>query len=160
MSSRRDGAAAAFDKAVELLARRPHFAAELRRKLAARGFETAEIEAALERVAGLGYLDERRLAEQEATRLRERKGLSRAGVAAALGRKGADADAIAAATSGLDAEAELAGARAAARRWLAGHRPDRAALARHLERKGWGGHVIFSVLKELVPESTDGPEPG
>lgn len=148
----------ALDRATALLAARPHFAAELRRKLAARGYDGEEIEVALGRLASLGYLDDDALAAGEAARLRDRKGLSRSGVAAELARKGVDRGAVAAAVAGVSPDQELATARAAAERWLAGRRGDGAALARHLARKGYAGHVIFRVLKDLkvdAPAGTD-----
>jgi regulatory protein len=139
----------AFDRATTLLAARPHFAAELRRKLAARGYEDGEIEEALARLTELGYLDDEALASTEARRLRDRKGLSRAGVLAELARKGVGRGAAAGAVADVSPGDELAIARAAAERWLAGGRRDGAALARHLARKGHPGHVIFRVLKDL-----------
>ena len=58
----------AMDAALNLLARRDHSSAELSRKLTARGFPAEEIEAVLSRLHGLCYLDDRRYAEQWATR--------------------------------------------------------------------------------------------
>ncbi|HSL19068.1 MAG TPA: regulatory protein RecX [Methylomirabilota bacterium] len=52
----------AYDKALKLLARRDHFRAELAEKLRTRGFSDGDIEAALDRLAGLGLLDDERLA--------------------------------------------------------------------------------------------------
>jgi len=148
----------AFDKAVELVARRPHFREELRRKLESRGFDAEEVDAALLRLAELGHLDDRALAGAETARLRSRRGLGRVAVAAELARKGADREAIDAALESAS-EDDLAIARSAAGRWLRAHAPNRAALARHLDRKGFAGHVIFRVLNELAPDSTGGSEP-
>jgi regulatory protein len=153
-----DGRPSAFDRATALLAARPHFSAELRRKLAARGYEADEIEETLARLAGLGYLDDESLAAHEAGRLRERKGLSRSGVAAELARKGVERGAVAAAVAGVSPGDELDVARAAAERWLAGRRGDGAALARHLARKGHSGHVIFRVLKDLKVDAPAGSD--
>jgi regulatory protein len=52
----------AYDKALKLLARRDHFRAELAEKLRTRGFSEDDIEAALDRLAGLGLVDDQRLA--------------------------------------------------------------------------------------------------
>lgn len=144
---------AAFDAAMRMLALRPHFAAQLRRKLAQRGYPESEIDDALARLASLGYLDDAALATSEAARLRERKGLARAGVAAGLGRAGAGSEAIRAALGAADAERELATARGAAERWLRGRAPDADRLARHLDRKGYPRHVIFRVLKDLIADA-------
>lgn len=108
---------------------------------------------ALDRLARLGYLDDGRLAAEEAGRLRERKGLARRGIAAELARKGAARDAIDGALAGGDPADELARALEAGRRWLAGGRRDGAALGRFLARKGYPPHAIFRVLNELLPEA-------
>ena len=149
-------------KALELLARRAHFRAELARKLAQRGYESAEIEETLDRLTELGYLNEGELAEREAARLRDRRGLGRAGVAASLARRGAAAAARDAALGEEDREGEVASARRAAEKWLRAGRRDAAALARHLDRRGFAGHAIFRVLNELGlrAEAGAGPGPG
>jgi regulatory protein len=54
----------AYDKALKLLARRDHFRAELADKLRTRGFDADDVEAALDRLAGLGLLDDERLARR------------------------------------------------------------------------------------------------
>ena len=150
----------ALDKALQLVARRPHFRAELRRKLVARGFDEDEVAAALGRLTELGYLDDAELAAREGERLRERRGLGRAGIAAELARKGAGPAEVDGALAGGDAGSELEAARAVGRRWLAGRRPDAAALARHLDRKGYAGNVIFRVLRELIPDAPGDPGAG
>ena len=147
----------AFAVALDLLARRPHFSAELVRKLLARGFEAGEVEAALARVAELGYLDDDGLATAYAAELAGRKGLGRARVGRELARRGAPDSAIERVAGEVDAEAELARARDAAGRWARGRAGDGAALARHLDRKGFARHVIFSVLKEFAAEAGDPP---
>ncbi len=139
-----------FDRALRLLATRAHFREELRRKLAEKGYTEAEIEETLARLAALGHLDDRRLATEEAGRLRSRKGLARRGVAAELRRKGVATEAIDAALDGGPDEQGLA--LDAGRRWLRAHRADPAALGRFLDRKGYGRGVIYRVLAELELE--------
>jgi SOS response regulatory protein OraA/RecX len=146
-------AASAFDRAVRLLAARPHFREELRRKLTQKGHEAGEVEEALARLASLGFLDDAALAIAEAERLRERQGLGRSAIAARLSRKGAGRTAVAAAEAGDDAAGELERAREMAARWLRRGRAEGEALARHLDRKGYPRHVIFRVLKELLPDA-------
>jgi regulatory protein len=153
----RDERPGAFARALDLLARRPHFRAELARKLLARGFEAGEVEAALARVAELGYLDDDGLATAYAAELAGRKGLGRARIGRELARRGAPEEAVERAAGALDEEAELARARAAAGRWARGRAADGAALARHLDRKGFARHVIFRVLKEFAAEAGDLP---
>ena len=152
-SGRRD----AFAVALDLLARRPHFRAELARKLLARGFEGDEVGAALARAAELGYLDDEGLATAYAAELAGRKGLGRARVGRELARRGAPEAAVERVAGEVDAEAELGRARDAAARWARGRVGDGAALARHLDRKGFARHVIFSVLKEFAADAGDPP---
>ena len=52
----------AFDQSLRLLTRRDHSVAELRRKLALRGYAPATVETVLDRLTRLGYLDDRRFA--------------------------------------------------------------------------------------------------
>ena len=47
-----------YQKAVELLGPRPHFVQQLRQKLSARHYPDEEIEAAIERLSGMGVLDD------------------------------------------------------------------------------------------------------
>jgi regulatory protein len=118
-----------------------------------------EADEALARLERLGYLDDAKLAGEEAGRLRERKGLARAGVVAELERKGAGRAAIDLALAGEEPADELARADDAARRWLSRGRRDGAALGRFLARKGYPPRVIFRVLNELVPEAPDEDTP-
>ena len=151
----------AFDRALKLLSTRAHFREELRRKLLRKGHEEVEVETALERLAAMGQLDDGRLATEEAARLRERKGLARRGVAAELRRKGAAGEAVDAAVSeGGEPEEERSRALETARRWLRTHRKDASALARHLDRKGYGRGEIVGAILTLgiggeVPEEGD-----
>ena len=55
--------ATALQRALGLLTRREHSRKELTRKLVTRGVDAAEVEAAVEKLAGAGWQDERRFAE-------------------------------------------------------------------------------------------------
>ncbi len=147
----------ALARALDLLARRPHFRAELRRKLLARGFDAEETEAALGRAAELGYLADDRLAAEFAGELAARKGLGRAGIGRELVRRGAPAAAIEDVLAGLDDASEVERAREAAKRWARRGAGDAATLARHLDRKGFARHVIFRVLKEFAADAESLP---
>jgi len=151
---------ACLDKALALLGRRAHFRGELRRKLAARGFADETIDAALARATELGYLGaEEELAIAFARERQERKGLGRSRIARELARRLAAPEAIEAALATVDPDAELERARATARRW-ARRGSDAAALARHLERKGFARSVIFRVSREFAPEGDELPTDG
>jgi regulatory protein len=145
VSRGRSGEASCYDRACRLLAQRPHFRRELQAKLARRGFPAGEIDAALARLEREGYLDDAAAARGlVASRLGRGGGVGRVRLRAELERRGAAPAAIAAALAELP-EDELPAARRAAASCRA-RTP--AALARHLERKGFSRRAIFAVLKE------------
>jgi len=67
----------AFDKAVDLLARRQQTTAELRRKLRQRGYADVEIEETLLRLADLRYVDDDKTAKDWASDMAARGGRGR-----------------------------------------------------------------------------------
>jgi len=135
-----------YDRAVRLLAARPHFRAELKAKLAQRGYPEEETEAALDRLVAEGYLDDVRAARDFVTHRLEQKSEGRLRLKAELVRRGASEEAVAAALAEVP-EDDLEAAREAAAQWARSHRPDPAALARHLARKGFSRRAIFAVSK-------------
>lgn len=146
--------ASCADKAAELLSRRSHFTAQLAGKLRARGYPDEEIAETLERMAGYGYLDDRKTAAEFVAGRLARGPVGRRRLAAELGRRGAPAEAVEAALAELPADDRQA-AREAAERWLARHRSakadagndPRAALARHLDRQGFSPGAIHGALE-------------
>ena len=139
-----------YDKAVQLLAARPHFRRELEAKLRQRGFPSEEIEAALGRLTDQGYLDDR-AAARSFVEGRAAKGEGRARLKAELAKRGAPEEAIEEALSELTDEDDLSGAREAAEAWRrkGGTAPrDVRALARHLDRKGFSRRAIVAALAE------------
>jgi regulatory protein len=151
--ARPEAAKACGDKAAELLARRPHFRAQLAAKLAARGYPEDEIAAALDGLERLGYLDDRRTAAEFVAQRLARGPLGRRRLAAELVRRGAPPEAVSEALAGAPAD-EPAAARAAAARWRGRGGP--AALARHLDRLGFGGAAIREVVEEAWEEAPAG----
>lgn len=145
---------ACYDKAIGLLGRRPHFAAELGRKLAQRGFSSEEVGEALERLMQRRYLDDLETARAFVAERRRRNGWGSARLEAELLRRGASEDAVSAVLAGLEegvgGDEELA--REAAARWSRRGGRDPAALARHLERKGFPPRVILRLVKEVPDE--------
>lgn len=153
-----------YEKAVQLLGVRPHFRAELERKLAARGFPPAEIAAALDRLQSQGYLDDRRSAADFVTARLGRGGLGRRRLAAELARRGVGSEVAAETLAALLPDDDLPAAREAARRWSTGSARKgaaAAALARHLERKGFSRRAIVILLQEQGsgPEEPDPEAP-
>jgi regulatory protein len=143
----------ARERALRLLATRSHFRAELARKLAQRGFDEADVRAALDELAGQGYLDDARTAAELVAERRERQGWGRTRLRAELVRRGAPTAAIAAALAGIGGDEDLELARLAAARWsrrgAVQSGPQRAAaLGRHLARKGFSQRAILAVLEQ------------
>jgi regulatory protein len=137
----------AYQKAVQLLGSRPHFRRELQAKLAQRNFPPEEIEEALDRLAGQGYLDDSRTAVGFVEHRLSRNNEGRVRLRAELEKRGAPAEAIEDALAAVP-EDDLEPAREAAERWQRLHpRGEPAALARHLARKGFSRRAIFAVLK-------------
>jgi len=149
---------AAYERALKLLERRPHFARELALKLGRAGCPEPEIVAALERLAGLRLLDDEALARSYAAELARRKGYGRARIVQELARRGAPEEAIGMAVGELTPDDELARAREVAAKWARSSPLEPAALARHLARRGYPRHVIFRVLREFAPGAEASPE--
>jgi regulatory protein len=140
---------AAEQRLVRLLARRPRSRAELRGRLLGWGVDPASTEAVLERLTGLGLIDDRLLARSVAERRRAR-GHGRLRVAQDLARLRVDpavaADALA---EGSGGQAELGRARAELRRRFGGAPQaavDRRRAAGHLMRRGFEQDVVIAAL--------------
>ncbi len=147
MSGRRE--ISVYDRATLLLARRPHFRVELERKLRQRGHAEDEIAAALAKLESQGYLDDERLAREFAAQRAARSGEGARRVRAAMEKRGLGAETIRGALAEALPEDDLEATRQAAARWGRSHRPDGAALGRHLQRKGFSTRAILRVLQDL-----------
>jgi regulatory protein len=134
-----------YDKAVQLLAARPHFREELAAKLEQRGYPAGDIAAALDRLTEQGYVDDR-AAARGFVESRRGRGEGRARLRAELLRRGASEEAADAALAELTPADDLPAAQAAAARWESRGGRDARALARHLERKGFSRRAIVAVL--------------
>ena len=153
-SKRKRDRKSAYDRGLDLLARRNHFAAELRTKLALRDYPEAEVDAAIGRLAAAGFLNEQEAARMLVRELR-RRGYGRRRVEHDLRRRGADETAAAAALEEADDGDELERAGSVAARWRRAHpRREIAALARHLERRGFTPRTIGAVLFDSPDEAT------
>jgi regulatory protein len=133
----------AFDAALRLLTARPHSERELRQKLARRRCPPEEIERAMARVRGLGYLDDAAYARALAARRARTRGPAL--IAAELSAKGVDRDLAREAV----AEVTRADQVAAARR-LAARSPgvDRRLLMGRLSRRGYPADVVREAVGE------------
>jgi regulatory protein len=153
-SRARDGAGTpppppdAFEATVRLLTQRPHSEVELRRKLGRRRCPPEDIDGAVARARGLGYLDDAAFARALATQRARTRGPAL--IAAELAAKGVDRAVVHDAVSGVPRAELLASARRLAAR-AAG--TDRRVVASRLLRRGFPGDVVREAL-ELEP---DGP---
>jgi regulatory protein len=157
--ARSENRQAALRRALHLLAAGDRSRADLRRRLAAVA-EPEAVEAALDRLAAWGLLDDAAFADRLAERTLARGGASARQVAQRLNAHGVAAGTQAAALSRVRAaEAESA-------RRLAGrlddamrHRPPAARarrLAAALLRRGYPPSLVRSVVEAQVPEAADG----
>jgi len=145
-----------YEKAVQLLALRPHFRRELEGKLARRGYPPEEVEAALDRLGRQGYLNEAETARAFVAGRQSRGGEGRSRLKAELAKRGAAGEAIESALADLTPDDDLAAAREAAAKWARGGRSDLQALARHLQRKGFSPRAIVAALNERPGAEEDG----
>ncbi len=135
----------AFDRALLILAGRPHSAAELGRKLRSKGHGAEEVEATLGRLGELGYVDDRAFAESLVGWRSGTRG--RRAMAAELAARGVSRQVALEVLDGLDPQSELGAARKVAARGGA----DAVRAAARLRRRGFSEATIRSVLRE-IPE--------
>jgi len=148
----------AYDAGIRLLARRAHSRAELRQKLARRGFERGDVDATIVRLAEMGYLDDAAFARG----LVRRRSGSRGALAlsAELAAKGIDREGTAAALAGLDEDAQLAAATRLAERLYAarpspGYREMLDSVGAKLARRGFPAGVVRAACRAVLAESVD-----
>jgi regulatory protein len=139
-----------YQRALRLLAQRPHFRRQLATKLRQRGYPADEVEEALDRLQAAGYLDDEAAARQFVEERMERRSWGPARVRAELLRRGVEPALVERLTADLLPVDDTALARAAAERWRPRGGARRAALARHLDRLGYSPHAIVTVLEELA----------
>ncbi|MEM9292070.1 MAG: regulatory protein RecX [Acidobacteriota bacterium] len=139
------------DRALDFIARRPHFTAELRSKLLKRGYGQEEVAATLETLQGKGWVDDGETARSFVRQRLARGPTGRRRLQAELGRRGVSSEIAAAVLDELMPEDEAPAAQEAARAWMRRRRGrwDRAALARHLQGKGFAPRAIVAALELL-----------
>jgi regulatory protein len=137
------------------LTRRGMSRRELERVLVARELDEATVAAELERLQGVGLLDDRALAFDLVSRLRDRKGLGRTAVAAELSRRLLPNDVISEALDTIESDDELDTARElAVRRATQLRSLDRATAERRLsgflQRRGYSGDIVRTAVAEAL----------
>lgn len=152
-----DSRAKALTKAVDLLALRPHFGAELAVKLKRRGFDASTVEATLARLLELGYLDDLEAARGFSGQRVARQGWGPRRLTAELSRRGVGEDHVRTVVGEVFAAGEAPLAREAASRWAAKGGSDRDRLARYLDRRGFSMSVIVEILGEFAAERQERP---
>jgi len=146
-------AGSALDGGLRLLARRAHSRLELRQKLQRRGYAPADVEAALGRLAELGYVDDRAFARGL---VRRRSGVrGPRALAGELSARGIDRAGIAEALEGVDEEAELAAATRLAERMysespLPGYKEVLDRVGSKLMRRGFSAGVVRAACRAVL----------
>ena len=154
-----------YDKALDLLSRRSHLRRELAFKLNRRGYTEEEVESTLGKLEDRGFLDDLATSKEWVASRLARGPEGRMRLLAGLVRRGASREVAEEALADLGSEDESAMVRQAADRWWARRgrgepEKDRAALARHLERRGFPRHAIVTVLAAgLGAESAEPSSP-
>ena len=146
-------AGSAFDAGLRLLASRAHSRLELRQKLHRRGYDLADVEAALSRLAELGYVDDRAFARGLVRRRSEVRG-PRA-LAGELSARGIDRAGIADALEAVDEGTQLAAATRLAERLyaekpLAGYKEVLDRIGSKLMRRGFTAGVVRAACRAVL----------
>lgn len=127
--------------------------AELRKKLDAKEVPEEIAERLLDRFTEVGLIDDQAFAEYWVQGRQRAKGLAPRAIAQELRRKGVDDEVAKEALSLLDEDSQVEAARDLVRKKIRSlRRFDRTTATRRLvamlARKGYGGHIAFSVVKE------------
>ena len=139
----------AFERALEALGHRERTTAELGAWLAARGFEPAEVEVAIERLVEAGALDDERFAVRFAEDKRELRGWGPQRIRGALAARGLESATIDAALEGDEHGGPAPARPRAARAPLGGS--GRRGLARpgaaYLARRGYESELAYEAVR-------------
>ena len=144
----------AVDRAVRFLSYRPRSTAEVRRNLADKKIDDAVIDAAIERLNKLGYLDDRSFAAFWVENRGQFKPLSRRALRYELHQKGVSESIIKNALDDLDEmQAAYRAAQNQARRYKGKtHDEFRAKLGAFLQRRGFHYDVIRDIVEQLIAD--------
>lgn len=154
-----DAVAKAVDSAARFLSYRPRSIAEVRRNLAGKSIEAPIVDAALERLTAMGYLDDQAFARFWVQNRTAFKPLGPGALRYELRQKGISDDDIETVLADLDpVEAAYQAAQSQLRR-LKASRPDartfRTKLSSFLQRRGFSYGIISEVVSRLWDELED-----
>ena len=144
------------------LTRRGMSVAEMTRLLEAREIEPDDVEAEIERLEGVGLLDDQALADTLVRTLQDRKGLGRSAISAELRRRKVDQGAIDEALEAIDTDDELTRAIEVATKragQLSSYDATTAKrrLGAYLQRRGYSGSVLSAAMSAaLSPQGDSG----
>lgn len=158
MGRPRGEAADAYQRALGLLVRREHSRRDLSRKLAQRGVEPAEADAAVERLAEQGYQDDGRFAASFA-RDRASSGYGPVRIRVELAGHGLGEDAIQLALDACEADWPASARRQVERRWTAAvlADPDRRRKAvEFLLRRGFDQDSAWAAVRGRARDEDEG----
>ena len=153
---RREDTRSVYDKALGLLARREHSARELKTKIAQRGHDAGEADAAIDRLQGQHYQDDGRFAGALARR-RAAQGYGPRRIAAELKTHGLDDAAIRIAIATVEADWPSMASSQLRRHYgdaVAASFDERARRAAFLLRRGFDPATVSAVTRAEV----DGPD--
>jgi SOS response regulatory protein OraA/RecX len=133
------------------LARRGMSSAEMTRLLESREIDPDSVAEEIDRLEGVGLLDDRALAENLVRTLQERKGLGRSAITAELRRRKINNDAITEALDELDGDDELARAIEIAQKRASqlrsyDHETAKRRLSGFLMRRGYNGSIVSAAI--------------
>jgi regulatory protein len=137
--------------AMHALARRGMSSAEMTSLLESREIDPDSIVDEIDRLEGVGLLDDKALAETLVRTLHERKGLGRSAINAELRRRKIDAETISEALESVDVDDELARAIELAQKRASqlrsyDHETAKRRLSGYLMRRGYSGSVVSAAI--------------
>lgn len=139
-------------RALALLVRREHSRKELARKLAARGIETEDAQAAVQRLASDGWQSDARFAEM-LVRTRVAHGYGPQRIRAELGTHGIERESVDAVMDAWEGDWGQVACQVLERRFagkLAGDRAQQRKAAEFLYRRGFDGDMVRAALRDAV----------
>jgi regulatory protein len=148
-----DAFESAREVALKFVDYQPRTCAEVRRRLARSGYESEIVEAVIENLVRVGFLNDERFSADWVENRSAKKGLGRIRLESELRRKGISADTSREAVGQIDRESELETALAVARKRLtepeSADPSEKRRLAAFLQRRGYNWETVQQVFEKL-----------